>query len=291
MFTHDHCQSTNASDRTPAVASKYLLATATRFDRRHFWTTSALGRSLRQIPEPLRPHLAIAFGNEGPTARGLGVIYNAAITEAISRRLRLILCHDDVWIHDPLFLTRLDEAMHAYDVVGVAGSVGTGPFDVSWLLESKLVEGRIEFNGKWISRLGFSASGIVSHGKATEAAGKERDAPPVYAPSVYGPIRGRCSLLDGVFIACSTVALSSRACRFDEHPDLAFHLYDLDFCRQLGTTGLSLGTWPIAITHESGGNFSSDAFQKASANYLQKWARYLEGSAVADEPPAQRAVA
>lgn len=259
--------------------SNYLLATATRLDRRDFWTQSLLGRSLCRVPETLRPDLAIAFGNSDPVARGLPTIYNRAIEKARSSAKQLVLCHDDAWIHDPLFLSHLDDAFKRFDVVGVAGSRGAKSSDVSWLLDSHLVEGVPVFNGQWMTeRPNFVASGIVSHGCS------EDGNPPPYQPSIYGKRKSdECTLLDGVFLACSSRALSSSACRFSEHEALRFHLYDLDFCRRLGTTGLSLGTWPIAITHESGGNFGSAEFQRAAIHYLDQW----NEPDSSDAPPAR----
>jgi hypothetical protein len=57
--------------------------------------------------------------------------------------------------------------------------------------------------------------------------------------------------------------------RFD--PRFTFHFYDMDFCRSCERAGLSMGTWPIAITHRSTGAFGSPAWQAGYAEYLAKW--------------------
>ena len=60
--------------------------------------------------------------------------------------------------------------------------------------------------------------------------------------------------------------------RFD--PAFTFDFYDLDFCRACEQAGLRLGTWPIAVTHESvGKGISSAAWEAARAVYLAKWGR------------------
>ena len=57
--------------------------------------------------------------------------------------------------------------------------------------------------------------------------------------------------------------------RFDER--FPFHFYDLDFCRSARANGLRLGTWPITLTHQSGGRFGIPEWRKAYADYLNKW--------------------
>ena len=35
--------------------------------------------------------------------------------------------------------------------------------------------------------------------------------------------------------------------------------------------GLRLGTWPVCITHQSGGNFSTEAWKEKYRLYREKW--------------------
>jgi GT2 family glycosyltransferase len=63
--------------------------------------------------------------------------------------------------------------------------------------------------------------------------------------------------------------LAAKGLRFDTQ--FEFHCYDLDFCRQASQRGLRIGTWPIAVTHNSGGNFKSESFKRAARQYLAKW--------------------
>ena len=71
-------------------------------------------------------------------------------------------------------------------------------------------------------------------------------------------------------MAARASTLQSSGVRFD--PQLDFHFYDLDFCRSAEIANLKLGTWPIAITHQSsGGSVHSDAWLRARAFYLKKW--------------------
>ena len=89
------------------------------------------------------------------------------------------------------------------------------------------------------------------------------------AVSFYGDSKRNCKLLDGVLIAARASALIACGLRFDEQFD--FHFYDLDFCRSAQGHGLTLGTWPIALTHASGGSFGSADWEDALQRYRLKW--------------------
>jgi len=101
-------------------------------------------------------------------------------------------------------------------------------------------------------------SGSVGHGKT-----------PFGAVSHFGPAPADCELLDGVLLAARADALRQSGVRFDER--FAFHFYDLDFCRSLRQQGLRIGTWPLAVTHQSGGAFGTPAWQQAHRSYQDKW--------------------
>lgn len=42
-------------------------------------------------------------------------------------------------------------------------------------------------------------------------------------------------------------------------------------CRNARSAGLKLGTWPIKLTHQSGGNYRSAHWREKSQLYLNKW--------------------
>jgi hypothetical protein len=87
-------------------------------------------------------------------------------------------------------------------------------------------------------------------------------------------------LLDGLFLAVRTQAIKEAGLRFDER--FRFHCYDLDFCRSALQRRLRIGTWPIAVTHDSGGAFGSAAFKEGARAYLDKW-RVVEAQAPATQ--------
>ena len=73
--------------------------------------------------------------------------------------------------------------------------------------------------------------------------------------------------MDQVFKASVLTAL-----RVNSHDEqFEFHFYDMDFCRQAEVKGVTMGTIPLSLMHESGGNFSSEAWKQGYQKYIQKW--------------------
>lgn len=235
---------------------KTRLVASTKLGERDFWSRSPLGRSLLAMPHPLRPELRLRFDNHGEI--GLPAIYNRAI-ECCPDGMALLFVHDDVWIHDAFLEHRLDEGLRRADIVGLAGSRNSSPSHPSWGLS---FDEELRPTG-WQHGGGLSLSGAVSHGLPSA------DRPPVVQLGIYGAFPAECDLLDGLLLACRSERLKETGTRFDER--FTFHLYDLDFCRSSKANGLSLSTWPILVTHASGGNFGSDEFRTAARAYLEKW--------------------
>jgi GT2 family glycosyltransferase len=231
---------------------KLRLVAATQLSEALFWDASYLGRSLRRIPESLRPQTMLAFNNTGKKVRGLSEVFNLALdrTEADTN---IVFVHDDVYLNDWFLSQRVAEALERFDVVGLAGSSNPDLSQPSWGL---CFDQHLNATG-W--QPGVQRSGAVNH--------FDYACPNV---SIYGPVPLRCTLLDGLFLAVRTSALKERAVRFD--PRFSFHCYDIDFCRSAAEKGLRLGTWPISVTHDSGGAYASEAFKRAARAYLDKWA-------------------
>jgi GT2 family glycosyltransferase len=87
--------------------------------------------------------------------------------------------------------------------------------------------------------------------------------------SHYGPTPQKCLLLDGLLLAVRSNILHKHGLRFDER--FQFHFYDMDFCRQAEQLGVSMGTWPIGVIHESGGSVGSESWRAGLAAYFDKW--------------------
>jgi hypothetical protein len=242
------------------------LVTATRGSAEDFWQKSLLGQSLSLIPRQLAPEIVIAAHN----TEGLSAVYNRALAESSPETL-LVFVHDDVFIHDPTLIWSLRKAHEAAQVVGLAGSSGSDFAEPSWLLH---FDGELRPMG-WQGSL--ASSGAVSHCPS--------DLPPGEVPllnlTLFGEAPARVDLLDGLFLSVDVGAMQSAQVQFDERFD--FHLYDLDLCRSAAAKGLVLATWPIVVTHGSGGNFDSESWRSGARRYLAKWATSTPAKAQAAE--------
>jgi len=219
------------------------IVSASRLDERGFWSTSALGISLRRLAFDRRLSASVVFSN----GAGLPEVYNARISP-LNRAEILVFVHDDVWLDDYFLADRLAAGLQAFDVIGVAGNRRRSPRQRAWHYIS--VPGHVEDPA--------DLSGLVAHGKN-----------PFGRVTSFGPAPAECELLDGVFIAARLRTLLDRSVRFDNL--FNFHFYDLDFCRSARQAGLRLGTWPICLTHQSAGTFEAPAWTAAYDRYLQKW--------------------
>jgi len=215
------------------------IVSATRLSADDF-ALSALGQSLARLhDERIVPR--IAFENRA----GLPEVYNTAIHQPGGADL-LVFMHDDVWIDESQFGDRIIEGLDRFDVIGVAGNRQCAPAQTSWLL----------IHGHWDKP--ENLSGRVAHGQ--DAQGEVSD---------FGPVPAPCCLLDGVLLAASKSTLIAAGVQFD--PQFSFHFYDMDFCRRATQQALSLGTWPIALTHQSVGEFTGATWEEARRRYLARW--------------------
>ncbi|MGL4233854.1 MAG: hypothetical protein ACRCWJ_21035 [Casimicrobium sp.] len=219
------------------------IVTATRLPQPQFWTQSALGQSLRRMRFDNRLVATVAFNN----ALGLPEIYNRRI-DAQSKTDALVFVHDDVWLEDYCFADRVIDGLATYDVIGVAGNKRVLDTHPAWCF--------VDDAFTWDDR--ENLSGYVGHGKM-----------PFGEISAFGIAPAACELLDGVLIAAKKSSLNAAKVLFD--PQFKFHFYDMDFSRTARAAGLLLATWPIAITHQSGGAFGSPAWRAALALYRAKW--------------------
>ena len=219
------------------------IISATRLSQHDFWSGSPLGKSLKRLAHDKRLIPYIAFENH----RSLPQIFNSRINANNGHEI-LVFIHDDVWIDDYFLADRVIEGFTRYDVIGVAGNIRRVPNQPAWaFVDNKLT---------WDDR--SNLSGAVAHGIH-----------PFGAVSFFGPAPAECALLDGVFLAVKKSTLTLHQIQFD--PRFNFHFYDMDFCRSAQEKGLRLGTWPICLTHQSGGIFGSQPWIEERRLYLDKW--------------------
>ena len=219
------------------------VVSATRLQEGDFWKRSPLGLSLRRLAHDARLIPRVTFAN----SRGLPEIFNARIKAPDAAEM-LAFVHDDVWIDDYFLADRVAEGCRTFDVIGVAGNRRRVQNQPAWAF--------MDANFTWDEKVNLSGS--VAHG-----------ANPFGAISFFGPVPAECKLLDGVFLAARRSALVLNSVLFD--PRFDFHFYDMDFCRSAEEKGLRLGTWPICLTHQSGGAFGSPRWRDKYSLYLGKW--------------------
>jgi protein O-GlcNAc transferase len=217
------------------------IVCATRLGREEFGQRTLLGRCGQLFRTRGDVVFDVAFAN----ASGLPDVYNAAIERAADDDA-LAFVHDDVFIDDWAQLSeKVNEALARFAVVGVAGNRRRVPNQAAWAF--------LDEQGTWDAP--HNLSGEVGH----VGSGVSR----------YGPTPSPVKLLDGVLLITRASVLRASGVRFD--PRFMFHFYDLDFCRSCEKAGVALGTWPIAITHASGGSFGSDAWRSGVKAYRAKW--------------------
>jgi Glycosyltransferase like family len=234
------------SQPTAAVVEpeKIRIVCATRQERESFYSATALGRSLSLYRPP-----AVDLRLFPANTQGLSSVYNVALTESASESEILLFVHDDVHLCDFHWADRLREGLFAFDVIGLAGNRRRVPGQPGWGMTDQKLTGDARGN----------YSGTVAHGRGF----------PPDSIDVFGPSGQSVALLDGVFLAVRSQTLQSKSLRFDER--FAFHFYDLDFCRQVSQAGLTMGTWPISVVHESKGAYASSSWRRGYEIYLEKW--------------------
>lgn len=219
------------------------IVSATRLSEIDFWNKSPLGISLRRLAHDRRLVARLTFANR----RGLPEIYNTRISAGDSSDM-LVFVHDDVWIDDYFLADRVIEGLRNYDVIGVAGNRRKVQHQPAWAF--------VDTKFTWDDRAHLTGS--VAHGGH-----------PFGPISYFGAVPADCELLDGVFLAANTATLKENKVFFD--PRFEFHFYDMDFCRSARQCGLRLGTWPICLTHQSGGAFGTQPWKQKYRAYIEKW--------------------
>ncbi len=225
------------------------IISATRLNEDQFWASSPLGLSLKRLEKDKRIVPRITYGNRA----GLPSIYNNAITGETSDNM-MAFVHDDVWIDDFNFFHSVSAGLREFDVIGVAGNKRRVHGQPSWMFTDTRLEADSPEN----------LSGSIANGEGPFGS----------LVSYFGLTAQQCELLDGVILATRRSHLVDNNILFD--PRFMFHFYDLDFCRQARAAGLILGTWPIAITHQSTGKLVSVEWLNALQAYLGKYDEFTE---------------
>lgn len=236
-----------------------IIACCTSMASALFPRVSWLGASFKAIQQANRVKLILKDSNKGESIIGLGQYYNSFISSQINQGKSpdtiLVFCHDDIYLHDWNLAWVLNEGLNRYDLIGPIGCREASSDQPGWASELSTA-GRHKF-------LPFSRvkpSGSINHYDYLRV-----------IPDCHPPIGQPCVLLDGCFLAIRLGTLMRHTdLRFDEQ--FRFHCYDSDFCRQVLTLGLTIGSWPILVSHQSGGTFGDD-WSDAALRFQKKWAK------------------
>lgn len=172
--------------------------------------------------------------------------YNSFLDDARRNSVDIaVFIHDDVYINTNDFIDRVTKYSKDFTVFGLAGATACKIGNPAlWHLMSERKEQR----------------GCVAHGT-----------PEQYAYTSFGPIPGRCLLIDGVLIGININELPKNV-RFDESYPSKWHYYDLDFCLACNRNNVKIGVVDIPIIHSSPGLTNPDQeFYKGQEYFIKKW--------------------
>lgn len=232
------------------------IACASTKSRLIFRHATWLGISLGKISSSTPIRLILRDSNSGLDAIGLSSFYNRFIENRIKKSSRentiLVFCHDDIYIHDWNIGYCLEMGLSNFDIIGPIGCQQAKINQPGWA--STVDEGG---RNKFLPFSEIRPSGSLNHFDFTSI-----------KPDVFHPIGVPCALLDGCFLAVRLSTLEESGLRFDER--FLFHCYDADFCRQASSHNLKLGSWPILLSHQSGGEFGP-CWEDAAREFKRKW--------------------
>jgi GT2 family glycosyltransferase len=225
------------------------MVSASRKTGEEFKADTILGRSVGEW----RRHYPIELSIYVENKIGLPILYNAEIERALAEgddNLILVFLHDDLTLLDFFWPDTLSQWVYTFDIVGLAGSERRTPYQPTWCHIRTPTDLVIDDFAYLCGAVGFGSSfpGKISY---------------------YGKPGRECKLMDGVFLAARVGVFRRAGLRFD--PDLPFHFYDMDFCRQAEISGLRMGVAPISAMHVSGGDYESPEWLKCYNHYLKKW--------------------
>jgi hypothetical protein len=183
---------------------------------------------------------------------GLGTAYNKFLLDNPIYDYALFI-HDDMWIDDAGFISKLEEAHKEYDLIGLAG--GVRPVLKAPALWHLMCGGFQEGNLR-----GF-AGHYLPDGKTTSITN-------------FGPSPARVAIIDGAFMSLNIKSAIKVNWKFNEN--YTFHHYDLSSCLDANKKKLKIGVVPILTYHNSPGlrDMNDTTFNENQAKFLKEYASY-----------------
>ena len=231
---------------SPTFDQRIALMVATALNEADFWQHTAVGQSWQRIEWDTRFHLQLICNNNTPLAE----LYNHALY-AYDGPDHLVLMREDVWLDDLHLGQRILDGLQAFDVIGIAGNTRSISNQVSWCFLADAYGNISEEENQHLC-------GVLAHGKLA-----------LGVPVLYGTTPSPVTSLDGVWLAMRRSTLIEKNVRFDE--SLPLHFYEMDFYRTVQASSLSLGVWPIALTHINANYLGGHAWYEELKKYREKW--------------------
>lgn len=159
----------------------------------------------------------------------------------------VIFAHDDLLIRDKKWLDKLNKALEAYDVVGLAGaSQAVIKPPCLWHIMCP----RDTYRG--------TVTHVATNGKDTFVTN-------------FGK-QGRVLILDGIFLAFNSKKIKEAGAYFDTTNPCVAHFYDIDFSLTCNKHKLKLGTVDIDTVHFSPGlKKYTEEWYAGQAWFMQKY--------------------
>jgi hypothetical protein len=181
--------------------------------------------------------------------KGLSEAYNGALNRDCDF---ILYVHDDIWIDDAGFISKLEEGHKKYDIIGIAG--GLNPVIKAPALWHIMCGG---FQGGNLR--GFAGHYLPD--KTTSITN-------------FGPTPARVAVIDGAFMSVAIKKVLEVGWKFNEN--YTFHHYDLSSCLDANEKKLKLGVVPILTYHNSPGllDINDKTFNENQAMFLREYASY-----------------
>jgi protein O-GlcNAc transferase len=165
----------------------------------------------------------------------------------------VLFVHDDMWIDDAGFVTKLEDGHKQYDIIGLAG--GVNPI--------------IKEPALW-----HIMCGGFSGGNLRGFAGHYLPDQKTINITNFGPTPARVAIIDGAFMSVNVKR--ARDVKWEFNEKYTFHHYDISSCLDANKKKLKIGVVPILTYHNSPGlrDINDKTFTENQSKFLQEYSSY-----------------
>jgi len=183
---------------------------------------------------------------------GLSEAYNTFM-HANDTYEHILFVHDDMWIDDAGFITKLHEGHKMYDIIGLAGGISpTLKAPALWHL----------------------MCGGFQGGNLRGFAGHYHSDNKITSITNFGFSPARVAIIDGAFMSVNVKQTKKVNWKFNEN--YTYHHYDISSCLDANKLKLKIGVVPILTYHGSPGlrDLNDKVFNENQSKFLKEYASY-----------------